>query len=68
MIEGQLIPALIAQLLIEGVEPWQIEGAVARVRDLELGESVTGDDSLRRAFAFEQAARLSAWVSPRELA
>lgn len=50
----QLVPALIAQLLVEGVEPEQVERAVARVRDLEMGQSISGDP-MRRAFAFEQS-------------
>ena len=54
MISEQILPAFIAQLLVEGVEPEQIERAVARTRDLRLGHSISGHP-LRRAFAFEQA-------------
>ena len=50
----QLLPAFIAQLLAEGVEPEQIERAVARVQGIRPGQSIAGHP-LRRAFAFEQA-------------
>jgi hypothetical protein len=49
------MPAFIAQLLEENVEPAVIERAVGRVNSLQLGESITGNDPLQRAFAFEQA-------------
>jgi hypothetical protein len=59
MMRDQLIPALIGQLLREGVAAEQIEKAVARVRDLRLGQSITGGESPeRRAFVFEQTDRL----------
>lgn len=54
MMKGQLIPAFIAALMVEGVEAEQIEKAVARVQSVKLGQSITGHP-LRRAFAFEQA-------------
>lgn len=54
MMREQLVPALIAGLLAEGVEAEQIERAVARVRDIKPGQSISGH-ALRRAFAFEQA-------------
>lgn len=49
----QLLPAFIAALLAEGVDAEQVENAVARVRDLKLGQSISGHP-LRRAFANEQ--------------
>jgi hypothetical protein len=55
MMKDQVLPAFIAQLIAEGVEAKQIEQAVSGVRSIRLGESITGDDPLRRAFAFEQA-------------
>lgn len=55
-----MLPALIAALLAEGVPPGTIEEAVGRVRRIRLGQSVVGDaDPLARAFAYEQAGRLS---------
>jgi len=54
-LHGQTIPAFVAALLAEGVEPEQIERAVARVQDLQLGRSISSGNKLWRAFAFEQA-------------
>lgn len=53
MMSEQLLPAFIAALIAEGVEPEQIERAVDRVRGVLLGESIF-EDPLHRAFAFEQ--------------
>lgn len=61
MIKDQILPAFISALLTEGVEAEQIERAVARVRDLQLGQSITGHP-LRRAFAFEQTKLLERTV------
>jgi hypothetical protein len=64
VIEGQKVPALLAALLGEGVLPQQIEDAVAQVRSLKLGKSISRlagpsfDERLTRAWIFEQADRL----------
>jgi hypothetical protein len=58
MMKGQLLPAFIAALLAEGVEPTQIERAVGRVRSIRLGQSISSDNQLWRAFAFEQTTLL----------
>lgn len=55
MIQEQVVPALIAALVDEGVDPQAIERAVARVRDMPPGRSISGGNPLVRAFAFEQA-------------
>lgn len=55
MMSEQLIPAFISSLLLEGVDPLLIERAVARVRDIKLGESISGSNPLHRSFAMEQA-------------
>ena len=52
---GHFIPAFIAALVAEGVDPRKIENAVGRVQCLRPGQSISGDDPMRRAFAFEQA-------------
>jgi hypothetical protein len=54
----QMVPALLAALVDEGVDPGLVERAVGRVLAVPLGVSVTGDSPLLRAFAFEQARRL----------
>ncbi len=54
MIRGQLIPALIAALVLEGVDPLIVERAVSRVRTLPLGASISDNNPTIRAFAFEQ--------------
>lgn len=58
MMREQVIPALFAALVEEGVDPGLVERAVGRVLDIPLGASVTGDSPLLRAFAFEQQRRL----------
>lgn len=55
MVNEQKVPALIAGLIHAGVEPKVIEQAVAWACSIPLGRSVTGNDPLVRAFAFEQA-------------
>lgn len=55
---GQLVPALIASLLLEGVDPQTVEQAVARTCDIRLGQSISGDNPTYRTFAFEQAGLL----------
>lgn len=60
MMKDQLVPALVCPLLEEDVSPSTIKRAVARVLDIRLGQSICGEDPLRRAFAFEQARRLDA--------
>lgn len=60
MSREQMVPALIAALLREGVEPSVIEGAVARAVDTAtLGKSIMGTESQfdreRIAFCFDQA-------------
>lgn len=61
MTRDQLVPAFMAALLAEGCSTRQIERAVARVRDLPLGASLSAsaeevghDRALVRAFVFEQ--------------
>lgn len=58
MTSDQKIPALIAGLIQAGVQPAVIEEAVSWVTRIKLAQSVTGDDPMVRAFAFEQGARL----------
>lgn len=59
MIEGQKTPALISALIKEGVNAEIIEKAVARVLDVQLGQSISfGQGPTVRAFAFEQSRRL----------
>lgn len=55
---SQLVPALLASLLREGVDADAVERAVARTADLLPGDSISGGDPLVRAFAFEQASLL----------
>jgi hypothetical protein len=55
----QALPAFIAALLAEGVEPSTIEQAASIVASIAPGRSVTGGDPLVRAFAFEQAKRMT---------
>lgn len=58
MMREQVLPALFAALVEEGVDPGLVERAVGRVLDIPLGASVTGGSPLLRAFAFEQQRRL----------
>lgn len=67
MMRDQMVPALFAALVHEGVDPALVERAVGRVLDIQLGESVTGGSPLLRAFAFEQARRLEGGSRPDEL-
>jgi hypothetical protein len=60
----QVVPALMAALIGEGVAPELIEKAVGRVCDLQLGASLStlglpcANPQLVRAFVFEQSALL----------
>lgn len=59
MMSEQAVIAFIADLILKGgLNPEKIERSVDRVRDIKIGESITGDDPLIRAFAMEQSARL----------
>lgn len=69
MMTGQVTPALLAALMGEGVSGRQIEMAVAAVRDVKLGTSISAlayrnpdlralEEPVIRAFVFEQAGRL----------
>lgn len=62
MMQAQIIPAFIAALLAEGVQPERITNAVQRVQRLKLGESIDSNNELWRAFSNEQANRLKAVV------
>lgn len=61
MTQGQVVPALMAALMGQGVRPRQIELAVMAVRDCKLGTSIASlaspmaaDQSMVRAFIHEQ--------------
>lgn len=59
MMKEQAVISLIAKLITKrGVSAPTIERAVNDVLDTKLGESITGENPLVRAFAMEQAARL----------
>jgi hypothetical protein len=64
MTNEQVVPALLAALMGEGVQPEQIEAAVARVIDAPVGSPLSnlsdphgrpGHRPTVRAFVFEQA-------------
>jgi hypothetical protein len=54
-VHPQTIAAFIAQLVVTGVEPQQVEHAVLKTLDLDVGQSLSDGDPLVRAFANEQA-------------
>lgn len=60
MISEQVVPALLAALMGEGVSPEQIERAVSHATSLPPGRRISSlapdrDQQLVRAFAFEQS-------------
>lgn len=62
--EPQFPEAMICALLAEDVEPAAIERAVVRVREQQVGTSMSGGNLLWRAFAFEQADDLAPDLAP----
>jgi len=60
MMKDQAVVAFISSLVQDhGVPPETIESAVNAVLDIKLGESITKDNQLVRAFAMEQRHRLA---------
>jgi hypothetical protein len=59
MTKEQAVISLIAKLITKrGVSAPTVERAIDDVLDIKLGDSITGENPLVRAFATEQATRL----------